>query len=157
MEAHTSGASPLGCDQQRFGGDPEAVADARAFACAAMARWGMAERADDVQLCVSELAANAVVHGGMPISGFALRVVASAHRLRVEVCDHGAGRPVRRAAACEDTCGRGLLLVDALADAWGVDDHAIGKTVWAEFTITDRPLAAWRVDLVPISQREAGR
>lgn len=157
MEVHTSGGGALGCDQQCFGGDSKAVTDARAFAYAAMTRWGIGERADDIRLCVSELAANAVVHGGAPICGFTLRVVASPHRLRVEVRDDGAGRPVRRASTCQDASGRGLLLVEALADAWGVDDHAIGKTVWAEFAITARPMAVWRDGPAPASQREAGR
>jgi anti-sigma regulatory factor (Ser/Thr protein kinase) len=130
-----SNTSSLRCDEQRFAGEPRAVAEARAFAVAAITRWGLKERTDDLRLCVSELASNAVVHSGSPASDFTLRVIASPHRLRVEVSDDGDGRPVRRQSMYEDTSGRGLLLVDALTDAWGIDDRAVGKIVWAEFVV----------------------
>lgn len=102
----------------------------------ALTCWGLSEwdRADDVLLCVSELATNALVHGVPPGRGFLVRVRHDGGVVRVEVHDSGGGRP--RIADREDNGGeggRGLLLVAALADKWGVAERNPGKTVWAEF------------------------
>src|SRR5256885_2322567 len=53
-------------------------------------------------------------------------------RLRVEVRDAAAGRPERRDPSFDDLSGRGLLIVDELADRWGVDEAPPGKSVWFE-------------------------
>ncbi|MFD0562437.1 ATP-binding protein [Kitasatospora saccharophila] len=55
-------------------------------------------------------------------------------RLRVEVQDGAARVPGRRAAAETATSGRGLFLVEALADDWGVQLRADGKTTWFELS-----------------------
>jgi hypothetical protein len=59
--------------------------------------------------------------------------------LRLEVSDAGSGRPEVRAPGDDETGGRGLLLVEALAHRWGVEERAggIGKTVWAELKAPD--------------------
>ncbi|GAA3523382.1 hypothetical protein GCM10022295_01100 [Streptomyces osmaniensis] len=59
--------------------------------------------------------------------------------LSLEVSDAGSGRPEVRTPGDEETSGRGLLLVEALAHRWGVDDRVggIGKTVWAELKAPD--------------------
>ncbi len=103
------------------------------FAAAFLASWDTAERVEDVQLCVSELVANCLVHGGGSRDGFKLRLTLLDRRLSVAVTDSGTGRPVRRAAAWDAPSGRGLLIVNEIADRWGVEEHAVGKTVWAEF------------------------
>ncbi|WP_327677418.1 ATP-binding protein [Kitasatospora sp. NBC_00458] len=86
------------------------------------------------ELLTSELVGNAVLHSGMP--GRLIRVLFAVDdtRLRIEVHDAGDRPPVPRQPAATDGCGRGLLLVEALALAWG---HAprpdgIGKVVWCE-------------------------
>lgn len=79
---------------------------------------------------LAELASNAVTHGRVPGRDFELRLVLSADHLRIEVSDARAERepePVRE----PDEGGYGLLLVAALATAWGVKDRCVGKTVWA--------------------------
>ena len=99
-------------------------------------RQGIApDRCDDGALIVSELVGNALRHG-RPRADGTLRVVWSldGHRLRVEVTDGGGpSRPELRPAAQTRMAvsGRGLAIVDALAEAWGshTDDH--GTTVWA--------------------------
>ncbi|WP_404816640.1 ATP-binding protein [Streptomyces thermolineatus] len=109
------------------------------------------DRLDDVLVCVSELATNALVHGAPPDCGFLLRIAlvrtsaTGAATLRVEVHDDGKDlppqdpdRPLVSAPGREGepgTGGRGLLLVSALADAWGVSPFrgGAGKAVWAEF------------------------
>jgi anti-sigma regulatory factor (Ser/Thr protein kinase) len=83
-------------------------------------------------LTVSELVTNAVVHARTPAT---LRLSMRGHVLRVGVTDLASeSRPAVRVA--EDTAvnGRGLALVDAVADRWGVDapGDGSGKTVWLE-------------------------
>ncbi|MFC7816038.1 ATP-binding protein [Streptomyces sp. NPDC057367] len=111
------------------------VPAARAFAREALAAWGVRERADDVVLCVSELATNALVHGVPPGRGFLLRLLPLAEGgVRVEVHDSGDGVPavplVLGAEWCEG--GRGLLLVSELAGKWGVGERDPGKVTWCE-------------------------
>jgi anti-sigma regulatory factor (Ser/Thr protein kinase) len=109
------------------------VAAARGFARTALAAWGWGARADDVTLCVSELATHALVHGVPPGRGYLLRLWLQDQgtSLRVEVHDSGDGKPCLRDP--EGESGRGLLLVDALADTWGVGPREPGKVVWCEF------------------------
>ena len=59
--------------------------------------------------------------------------------LRLEVSDAGSGKPEVRVPGDEETGGRGLLLVEAMAHRWGVEERAgrIGKTVWAELKAPD--------------------
>ncbi|GAA4231965.1 hypothetical protein GCM10022254_30630 [Actinomadura meridiana] len=78
---------------------------------------------DDVELMVSEIATNAVRHSasGMPDGGVWVRVLVSAQRLRVEIGDDGraVGCPTIPAqGAGWGESGRGLLVVDGLADRW---------------------------------------
>ncbi|MEO3976125.1 ATP-binding protein [Streptomyces sp. CAU 1734] len=94
---------------------------------------------DAVAHIVAELAANAVTHARVPGWGFELRLIlaASANILRIEVSDARTGSaPRRRRSSGEDESGRGLLLIEALAAAWGIEHHAIGKTVWADVSLT---------------------
>jgi two-component sensor histidine kinase len=83
-----------------------------------------------VTTIVSELASNAVLHAA---TGFDVRVHRSANAVTVEVTDEGDGRPEPRVAAVTDPSGRGLVIVGALAERWGVVEHGDlgGKTVWA--------------------------
>lgn len=87
---------------------------------------------DDVILPASELVANAVLHGAGPIT---VSVWLGGRALRVEVTDTGGGTPrLSQAVDGQDEAGRGLLIVDALADRWGVlpAECGPGKTVWLE-------------------------
>lgn len=108
---------------------------ARRFARDALAEWEVGPRADDVLVCVSELATNALVHGVPPGRGFLLRLLPYDGGVRVEVHDSGGGVPAVPQAEGGEPAegGRGLLLVAALADKWGVGSRAPGKIVWCEF------------------------
>jgi anti-sigma regulatory factor (Ser/Thr protein kinase) len=120
--------------QQFFHSRPEAVGQAREFAGRALTRWGRTARADDVRICVSELATNAVIHGTVAGRGFLVRIDAGDQEVRVEVHDSRHQRPHAREASAADTSGRGLLLVAALSDDWGVDERSpCGKIVWSLF------------------------
>lgn len=116
-----------------FRRERRSVPAARRFAYETLAGWGLgeAERSDDVLLCVSELATNALVHGVPPGRCFRVLLRYDGAVLRVEVHDSGSGEPRIPLEADED--GRGLLLVAALSDKWGVGERELGKVVWCEF------------------------
>jgi len=81
-------------------------------------------------VCASELVTNGVLHARTAI---VLGVTLGARRLLVTVADRSTGRPSPPPPDDERPSGRGLVLVEALADQWGVDDGDDGKTVW--FTV----------------------
>ncbi|MER6983647.1 ATP-binding protein [Streptomyces carpinensis] len=130
----------LPCMRERFlRRERRSVPAARRFTKEALADWGLGggERGEDVLLCVSELATNALLHGVPPGRGFRLFLRYDGDVLRVEVHDSGPGVP--RVAEKADEGGRGLLLVAALADKWGVGERDPGKAVWAEFATGRSP------------------
>ncbi|CAM5406110.1 hypothetical protein SAVIM338S_02083 [Streptomyces avidinii] len=86
-----------------------------------------------MRLCVSELAANAVLHGAPQGRGFAVRLVRQGGLVWIEVRDSGRGRPVVRQPDMDGLGGRGLWLVTALADEFEVRDELVGKSVRAGF------------------------
>ncbi|MGX1668635.1 ATP-binding protein [Streptomyces sp. NPDC055400] len=92
----------------------------------------------DLELMAGELIANAVVHTGAPL---VVCVRWAGERLRVEVTDVDAVVPSAASAGEDAETGRGLLLVEALADAWGVAPDRAGKTVWFEKGLGSTPLA----------------
>ncbi|MFF3725511.1 SpoIIE family protein phosphatase [Streptomyces erythrochromogenes] len=134
------GGGPL---RQRLDpGDAEAPALARHLIRAAVAAWGARDRADEIELAADELMTNALVHtdGGGHIS---MRITPQG-RIRVEVEDSSSALPRRREADDWAVSGRGLMLVEQLADAWGVEPRGGGKCVWCEFAVnapqgTDEP------------------
>jgi len=114
------------------------VATARHRVDQDLAEWGVPESArDDAALIISELFTNALIHtDSLEIT---CRVLAAQHGLCLSITDQGHGptgprvRPADRDEDCDDAeNGRGLLLVSALAAAWGVaTDPGHGRTVWA--------------------------
>lgn len=110
---------------------------ARRVAVAQLAQWRLPyETAEQV---VAELAANAALHGRLPGRDFRLTLSANERRLRIEVTDARAERlpGVPRPVEGDAESGRGLLLVAALADRWGVTSGPFpAKTVWAEVEVT---------------------
>ncbi|MER5935202.1 SpoIIE family protein phosphatase [Streptomyces sp. NPDC002054] len=116
-------------------GDPEALVSARHMIGAAVRSWGARNRADEIELVADELIVNALMHTDGPAI-VTLRVLAGPQRrLRVEVQDRSSALPRRREAGASGVSGRGLMLVDRLADVWGVEPRGSGKCVWCEFTI----------------------
>ncbi|MEV5611772.1 ATP-binding protein [Streptomyces sp. NPDC052225] len=112
----------------------KSIPAAREFTAWALKDWHAIERLDDVLLCVSEVTTNALLHGVPPGRGFLLHIELCADRtVRVEVHDSGAGDVRLPEPEADAECGRGLLLVAALADKWGVGERDPGKTVWCEF------------------------
>ncbi|MFD5409124.1 SpoIIE family protein phosphatase [Streptomyces nojiriensis] len=116
-------------------GDPEALVAARHMIGAAVRSWGARERADEIELVADELIVNALMHTDGPAI-VTLRVLTGPQRrLRVEVEDRSSALPRRREAGESGVSGRGLMLVDRLADVWGVEPRGGGKCVWCEFVM----------------------
>jgi anti-sigma regulatory factor (Ser/Thr protein kinase) len=100
----------------------------------------LAEITAVVALLVSELATNAVIHARTP---FRVTVRVAGAVLRVEIEDQDPSLPQPRPSAAQATTGRGLLIVDRLADRWGATRTDAGKQVWFERAIT-RPSSSDR-------------
>jgi hypothetical protein len=84
-------------------------------------------------LLISELVTNAVVHTGCPaVLRMLFGPADDSGTVRVEVADTSACPPRPRHAEGEDTNGRGLELVDGLADRWGWQPEGHGKSIWCE-------------------------
>ncbi|MGE9693053.1 MULTISPECIES: ATP-binding protein [unclassified Streptomyces] len=111
--------------------DLRAVGEARHALRELLDRHGQeASCADTAELLTSELVTNALVHTA---DDAVLTAVVRRGRLRVEVRDQAKGVPRARTAVPEEqTGGRGLGLVQTLADAWGVRAVGAGKAVWFE-------------------------
>ncbi|MGW3031109.1 ATP-binding protein [Streptomyces sp. NPDC001178] len=122
-------------DQLDYTPVPRSVALARRRTARLVTDWGHTHLAGDVALVASELMTNALLHGSLRDRLIRLRITTTTATLRVEVSDpRGERLPCRREVADEDQFGRGLLLVGALADGWGVAPRVgVGKTVWAEW------------------------
>lgn len=111
---------------------PRGARLARLLAVDTLRSWGLPhERASHV---IAELAANAATHGRVPGRSFRLTLYVVGTTLRIEVTDtRGDEMPVPHVPDPAAESGRGLLLVEALADRWGVTGGRFPrKTVWAE-------------------------
>ena len=88
---------------------------------------------------MAELAANAATHGRVPERDFRLTLYVVGGTLRIEVTDtRGDRTPRTQLPALDAESGRGLVLVDALADKWGVAPGLPPrKTVWAEVALPE--------------------
>jgi anti-sigma regulatory factor (Ser/Thr protein kinase) len=118
---------------------PSAIPCARLHAVHVLHEWGLSDLADDAALIVSELMTNAadasiVLPGRPPI---ALRLQVSAQSLVIGAWDHSPLDLEPNEAGAGAECGRGLMVVAALADRWGCERTAPRrKVVWAELRIT---------------------
>ncbi|MFJ8919685.1 Histidine kinase-like ATPase domain-containing protein [Streptomyces sp. LamerLS-316] len=109
---------------------------ARLLATAHLGDWGIP--VGPAAHVVAELAANAAVHGRVPGRDFRLRLAVHGDALlRIEVTDtRGERLPASEVPPEDAESGRGLLIVAALADRWGIDiGPAPRKTVWAELDL----------------------
>ncbi|MBA2948512.1 ATP-binding protein [Streptomyces himalayensis] len=110
--------------------------DAREFVAETLTQWGCRERLDDVRLCASELVTNALRHGAPADRLILVRLELHGVELLIEVHDGGKGTPRQREAQDTSDDGRGLFLVSAVADDWGVAARqGPGKRVWASFML----------------------
>jgi anti-sigma regulatory factor (Ser/Thr protein kinase) len=118
-----------------FPADLESASAARHFLEDRLREWGAEDLVESARLLVSELMVNAVLHSGTAAQ---LTVDLEPGCLRVEVGDGGTGEVVQQPYEPESPTGRGLMIVDALASRWGVDDRPRGgKVVWFEIERDD--------------------
>ncbi|MER5993083.1 ATP-binding protein [Streptomyces viridosporus] len=115
-----------------FTAHPEEVAVLRRAVRLRLVAWGLHELVDTAQLCVSELVSNIVTHVGIGTPG-SLGISMNGTHLRIEVRDPDTrALPTLVAAEVDAEGGRGMALVDALADRWGVRLHEDHKVTWCE-------------------------
>ncbi|MEV8594309.1 ATP-binding protein [Streptomyces sp. NPDC052012] len=131
-------AQPVSCVRNfsvLLSSTPRGARLARLLATEQLRTWGLPS--DPAQLIVAELANNAATHGRVPGRNFQLLLYVVRDTLRIEVVDTRGDRlPCLRHTTSADQTGRGLTLVAALADRWGVTPGLPPrKTVWAELTL----------------------
>ncbi len=109
--------------------DVTAPGRARRIVAASLTGRGLDDLIEPAVLLTSEVVTNAVQHGG----GHArIAVEHEPQGIRVSVSDVGEGVPQVLDLGLDATSGRGMHLLEQLADRWGVESHASGKTVWFE-------------------------
>lgn len=116
-------------DRIAFEPHPSSVAAARSWSVDTARIFGLGDMTDTVELLVSELVTNAVLHAATPIE---LTMRRTGDGVRVEVHDHDPTLPTRVENLDPlSTSGRGLALVEALADAAGTESNGDGgKIMW---------------------------
>ena len=107
--------------------DTESPSRARHFVCDALS--GRHAPLDVVALLVSEIVTNAVLHARSEVT---LTVRMDSDSVRVEVADNSVAAPQQRPISDEAVTGRGMFLVEQLADDWGTSPAGDGKVVWFE-------------------------
>jgi len=112
-----------------FPPDVRSASEARHFAERTLGEWGLDDLLEATRLLVSELVVNAVVHAGTESE---LVLKSDGASLHVEVLDRSTAAPVLGEYSPTAPGGRGLLILDELADQWGVDVGHGSKTVWFE-------------------------
>lgn len=117
--------------KRSFGAYEKAVGEARRFVSGLTADLPD-ELRDAVALMVSELATNALVHAS---SGFEVAIDRSPELVRVSVSDRGDGTPEVHSPGFTEPHGRGLQIVEALSDQWGIVPYFAGKTVWFQIAL----------------------
>ncbi len=128
---------------------PESVAGARRFVRDLLSGEPR-EIAEAAELMTSELATNSVRHAR---SDFELAILRSRKEIRVEVSDHGQGRPIPRSPTPREQSGRGLQIVQALSENWGTIPSPGGKLVW--FTLPLRTPAGEHKSRSSVSREKA--
>ncbi|MEW2067670.1 ATP-binding protein [Streptomyces sp. NPDC007346] len=112
--------------------EPEELAGLRRVISLHLALWGLADTVQDAQLCATELVTNVMEHVGVGTPA-RLAVSMSGSRLRLEVSDPETRTlPTLGAGAEEDERGRGLVLVDGVAERWSVVLRGDSEVTWCE-------------------------
>ncbi|MFJ4523692.1 SpoIIE family protein phosphatase [Streptomyces sp. NPDC088810] len=113
--------------------EPERIAEARQQLRELLHDWASADQLDSAVLLVSEMITNVLVHTDTDALLLAeVTGEGTGRRLRVEVFDTGDDLPHKRRPGELASSGRGLMLIELLADAWGVHPRGEGKSIWFE-------------------------
>jgi anti-sigma regulatory factor (Ser/Thr protein kinase) len=115
--------------------EPERVAVARQHLRELLHDWPSDDQVDSAVLLLSETLTNVLVHTDADALLLAeVRGEAGGRRMRVEVTDTSDDLPHKRRPGELASSGRGLMLIELLADTWGVDPRGEGKSIWFELT-----------------------
>ncbi|WP_234046299.1 ATP-binding protein [Streptomyces adelaidensis] len=119
--------------------EPEAARTARLLVMASLNTWGLNALTDVGTLIIAELFSNAVRHTSCRLVRVSVQRIAD-DRVRISVTDKNRGLPELGGGDRDQEGGRGLLLIDALADRWGYDllgpiARPAGKRCWAELLV----------------------
>lgn len=106
--------------------------EARRFVRATFDSWDLADLIEPACMLVSELVANVLLHAGTDLD---LRLRRTDGGVRVEVHDRSARMPERKYYSATSTTGRGLMLLNAVAQRWGSEPTSGGKAVWFELDV----------------------
>lgn len=146
----TSGAEPIAV-ALRLDDRRDTPGRARRLVDSTLSEHGLDLLSADAGTVVTELVTNALLHGSLPAE-LIIRVQAD-KSVRLEVFDSSQGLPLRARQDRNSMTGRGLALVGALSERWGVERRDVGKVVWAELhpdSVAEPPelnpdalLAAW--------------
>lgn len=118
-----------------------AIRPARGWVREALASWALDALAEPCVQIASELVSNALSHARGE-SRLTLLLMYAAGTLRVEVRDEDrVNLPVKKDPVESDIAGRGLIIVEALSERWGVRVTDLGKSVWAELDFRPRRTA----------------
>ncbi|MFH8515020.1 ATP-binding protein [Streptomyces gelaticus] len=115
---------------------PQHVGHQRRSVAVLLGSWGVAgEPRDSVLVAISELLSNAVLYGISGTVGLCVAYDSFSGKAHIAVNDRTPGRQAERCRPDDDQeGGRGLLLVDALADVWGVSED--GCTTWCSIDVS---------------------
>lgn len=135
--------------------EPERIAGARQQLREVLHDWTSPDQVDSAVLLLSEMLTNVLVHTDADALLVAeIRDNSTGHydtapgrRLRVTVTDAGDDLPHKRRPGELASSGRGLVLMDLLAEEWGVDPRGEGKTIW--FTLREEPAGTRDDEAVP--------
>lgn len=108
---------------------PDSPRQARSWVARQLSGWHLDELADDLRLCASELVTNVVLHARTP-AVLTLCVADGVLEMSVGDANRRSPRPRVRHDDPLSESGRGMSLVDQLADEWGFSERAGGKDVW---------------------------
>ncbi|MEV8522649.1 ATP-binding protein [Streptomyces sp. NPDC052000] len=115
-----------------FLAEPEELASLRGIMRLHLTMWGLPHVIESAQLCVTELVTNVITHVG-PQTPTTLAVAMNDNRLRIEVIDPDTrALPTLLAPKADEESGRGMALVEAVAERWGVILRADSKVTWCE-------------------------
>jgi serine/threonine-protein kinase RsbW len=121
--------------------EPLASSEARRATRSVLEEWQVPDAVvEDALLVVSELVTNAVRHAGES-STIELEIGQSGSLLRVALSDASTASPSPRSASHVAEGGRGMAILAALSDRWGIEPHGGGKQVWWEVDLSTRRLA----------------
>ena len=129
--------------QWRLPATARSVPEARRQVARTLHEWALDGLSDTAILLTSELVTNAVLHARTDV---VVTVVREAHGARIAVTDGSPLPPSLRRHSMTSTTGRGVQLLDQLADTWSADADGDGKTVWFRLSTSRDP---WTQPVTP--------